>query len=590
MAESLPAAEAVNERRATAFRTVCRIARGADSEVVLASSSQRTSPGTPRWVALKRLRSDRPHDAETREALRREIELARKLAHPRLPRVFAAEEAGRSPYIAQEYVDGPDLATLLLEVGKRGRRLDLRVAWHVMLGMAEALQFLHRSAWRSVEGAPKGAALLHGDLVADNVLVCVDGTVRLTDLGRAWFVGSDVEPPSATRGFTPALSPEQARGTAVDVQSDIFLFGALFYECLTGRHPFLRDTVHETAREVGRARPVPLERLRPVPPELAALVDRCLDVSPARRYESVQHLIAAMRGLQLPGVSAGDAVLAGEIASVFPGHEGSARPWVLRGGSFRPPFLPMVLSWLPPPIAGPESPGPALAPQPTAAQLGPDTGRMPRPDLEPTDTPPVVDGSARPEPQPADPSVDEDKREDRRPRRRKRRPRGTTVPSQPVPRAPRPPRWAPWPRFGGWARAGLAASLGAGLTALAFLLFVPRTPELRPALGPPDGAAPSRVDRAPFGGRDAVKPIPQGSVPAPPPVGAPVDLVIRSVPPGAQVTVDGQDVGLAPVRLVRPAGALLQVTLDADRHAGASRLLPVPDEGGEFTIRLDPQR
>jgi len=138
--------------------------------------------------------------------------------------------------------------------------------------------------------------------------------------------------------------------------------------------------------------------------------------------------------------------------------------------------------------------------------------------------------------------------------------------------------------------AGLAASLGAGLTALAFLLFVPRTPEVRPAPGPPDEAAPSRVERAPLGDSEAVRPIPRGSVPAPPPVGAPVDLVIRSVPSGARVTVDGEDVGLAPVRLVRPAGALLQVALHADRHAGASRLLPVPDEGGEFTIRLEPQR
>ncbi len=424
--------------------------------------------------------------------------------------------------------------------------------------------------------------------MADNVLVCVDGTVRLTDLGRAWFVGSDVEAPPATRGFTPALSPEQARGKPVAVQSDIFLFGALFYECLTGRHPFLRDTVHETAREVGRARPVPLERLRPVPPELAALVERCLDVAPARRYESAEDLIAAMRGLELPGVSAGDAVLAGEITSVFPGHEGSARPWVLRGGSFRPPFLPMVLSWLPPPIAGPESPVAAPAPEPTAAQLGPDTGRMQRPEPAPPGAPAQGDSPARASrPKGVSPIEDEDTQGTERPRRRKRR--RTTVPSQAVPRPPATPRWAAGSRFGVWVWAGLAAALGAGLTALAFLLFVPRTPDLGPGAPPPVDPAPLSQP-ASVEDTEAVQQLPRGNLPAPVPVGPPVELVIRSLPPGARVTVDGQDVGLAPVNLVRPAGALLQVTLEADRHAGASRLLPVPDEGGEFTIRLEPQR
>jgi hypothetical protein len=89
---------------------------------------------------------------------------------------------------------------------------------------------------------------------------------------------------------------------------------------------------------------------------------------------------------------------------------------------------------------------------------------------------------------------------------------------------------------------------------------------------------------------DAVQPLVRASVPAPAVAGPPVDLVIRSLPPGALITVDGKDMGAAPVRLRRPAGALLEVTLRANRHAGASRLLPVPDEGGEFTIRLEPNR
>lgn len=470
------AAEPANERRASPFRTVRRIALGEDSEIHLASSSRRTSPGTPRWVVVKRLRQDRLADSETRAALVSEVDFVRQLAHPRLPRFFGADAGARSPWFAQEYVDGPDLATLLLEVGKRGRRLDLRAVWQVMFGMAEALQFLHEEAWRSVDGAPEGSPLLHLDLVADNVLVAADGFARLTDLGRGWFVGSDREPPMATRGFTPALAPEQARGQAVDVRSDIFLFGVLFYECLTGRHPFLRDTVHETAREVGRARPLPLETLRPVPPEVAAFVERCLDVAPNGRFSSAAELIVALHALDLPGVDEGQAVLAAEIASVFPGHGGSSRPWVLRGGIFRPPFLPMVLSWLPPPIAGPESPSPAVLPaEGGPVQLGPNTGRVPDPDVEATDAfqhlpeeqviEPAVAGSAAAAPHAPDTEGAAPTEVPRPPKKRKRR--RETAP---------------------WLRAGLAAALGAGLTALAFLLFVPRTPELGPT--PPRSRTP----------------------------------------------------------------------------------------------------
>ena len=586
-----PAVAAVNERRSTPFRTVRVIARGEDAEVVLASSSRRTSPGTPRWVAVKRLRPDRHGDPETRDAFMSEIRMARLLRHPRLPRTFAAEGEGRSPWLAMDYVDGPDLATLLLEASKRGRRLDLRGLWYVMMGVVEALHFLHTEAAAQIPGTPPGSPLLHGDLVPDNVLVSSKGEVRLADLGRAWFVGSDSRQPAGTRGFTPALTPEQARGLPLDARSDIFLFGVLFYEGLTGRHPFLRDTVHETAREVGRARPVPLEALRPVPPELAALVDRCLEGDPKARFQSSDQLMTAMRGLDLPGAEDGRQELAAEIAAAFPAHGSSERPWVLRGGSFHPPFLPMVLSWLPPPIVGPDSVSavstPLAAPGPT--QLGPDTGRVtkaeagvPPPETEPDFTatelvlPSVPDAAPPPGPVPIQaaetlpfpqPALRKKKR------RRKSVPAAQTQPSV-------PPRAAPWDgqsRLAAWLRTAAAGALGAGLTSLVFLLFVPRTPEA-PTPAPAPSAAEDPAPRATPGGSDALQPA------------AVVAVVLQSQPPGAVVRIDGEVVGKAPVTVQRPPGALLQVTVSADGFGDASRLVPVPDEGGAFTIRLGAPR
>lgn len=574
-----------SERRSSPFRHVRLIARGEDCEVLLASSSRRTSPGTPRWVALKRLRPDRVGDAETREAFRAEIELTSALRHPRIPRAFAAEATGREPWVAVEYVDGPDLATLLLEVGKRGRRLDLRGAWHVMVSVAEGLHFLHTGAAAQVEGIEPGSPLLHSDLVPDNILVSASGEIRVADLGRAWFMGAQQEPRLGTRGFTPALTPEQARGLTLDVGADIFLFGVLFYETLTGRHPFLRDTVHETAREVGRARPVRLETLRPVPPEVAALVDRCLDVDPRRRFRSTAELLAALRALDLPGVEGGQAQLAAEIASAFPAHEGSTRPWVLRGGNFRPPFLPMVLSWLPPPIVGPEAPPPPATTTTGPVQLGPDTGRTaapvePDPMDAPTEEHPPIPDPVQPPTAAADTQPFPAPRPRKRKKRRRRRVRakaqvplgaGETHPSVlPVDASgQRRARWV------GWLRTGLAGALGAALASLAFLLFVPRAPDAPPPQETPAPAASAREG---------------GSIAAPgrPQQGPDVTVLIQSQPAGATVRVDGVDVGTAPVTLRRPAGAMLQLDVGAKGFASTSRLLPVPDEGGAFTIWLEP--
>ena len=141
------------ERRSSAVRVVRLIARGEDCEVMLAIPSRLTSPGTPRWLALKRLRADRLGDQESRAALRREIELANALHHPNIPGVRDARPEARSPVMASDYIDGPDLATLLLELNKRGRRLDLRCAIGVVSAVAEALRYLHEDAGARPRGS-----------------------------------------------------------------------------------------------------------------------------------------------------------------------------------------------------------------------------------------------------------------------------------------------------------------------------------------------------------------------------------------------------------------------------------------------------
>ncbi len=233
--------------------------------------------GPDRVVAVKLIRA--ATDPDARDRFRVEVRSLAKLDHPNIVRVYAVELDGREPYFTMEYVDG--------------RGLDKRLAADGPLPPAEAARVVEAVA-RAVHAA-HAAGVVHRDLKPANVLVAADGTPKVTDFGLAKRLDSDdgLTVTDAVLGTPGFMAPEQAGGRSrrIGPPADVYSLGATLYALLTGQPPFRGVTPLDTAEQVRSRSPVPPTRLRPeVPPELEAVVLRCLEKDPARRYPSAEAL------------------------------------------------------------------------------------------------------------------------------------------------------------------------------------------------------------------------------------------------------------------------------------------------------------
>jgi serine/threonine-protein kinase len=276
-------------RRVACYEVESELARGGMGVVHLA-----WQPALDRRVVLKALH--RELDADPREERRfaREAAAVAAVHHPNVAGVYDCFRWRGRLYIAQEYVDGTDLASALSRVGP----LAPRVATLVALGIARGLEEIH------------GRGLVHRDLKPANVLLGRGGEVKIADFG----VALDPRGPALTRTGTslgtPAyMSPEQIQGARLDFRSDVFSFGVLLYELVSGSLPFGEPAAEAEpllARiEAGRFRP--LRRAAPgTPRALARLVARCLRAAPKRRACDPSELRAALER-QLGSPSPADA-------------------------------------------------------------------------------------------------------------------------------------------------------------------------------------------------------------------------------------------------------------------------------------------
>ena len=240
-----------------------------------------------RDVALKVLRPDRHSDDEARRRLTQEARTASALNHPHIAIVFDVAAADGVHFIVMEYVAGRPLSALIAAGLDRGEALRIAIA------VADALAQAH------------AAGIVHRDLKPANVVVSADGVPKVLDFGIAKLV----DPPAAaaqdettteltgtaprwpTSGFggTPGyVAPEQVTGAKVDARSDIFSFGSMLYEMLTGRRAFRGATAAETIGEVLGRQPTPPREIVPdLPIELEQVVLRCLRKEPERRFQSI---------------------------------------------------------------------------------------------------------------------------------------------------------------------------------------------------------------------------------------------------------------------------------------------------------------
>jgi serine/threonine protein kinase/Tol biopolymer transport system component len=218
--------------------------------------------------------------------LQREARAAAAIAHPNVAAIYEAGEVDGIAYIAMEYVDGVTLRSRIA-LGPLSVDDVVRYARQIADGLSKAHE----------------RGLVHGDLKPDNVMVDRDDRVKVLDFGLARLAsGSDGHRDSGKIGLrqgdavagTPAyMSPEQVNGGRVDARSDVFSFGVLVYEAVTGRTPFVdREQDRSSWSFTPRA---PMSHVRPdVPSALAAIVERCLALDPARRYPGGAELARAL--------------------------------------------------------------------------------------------------------------------------------------------------------------------------------------------------------------------------------------------------------------------------------------------------------
>ncbi|HEX2355243.1 MAG TPA: Stk1 family PASTA domain-containing Ser/Thr kinase [Micromonosporaceae bacterium] len=238
-----------------------------------------------RDVAIKMLRSDLARDATFQMRFRREAQNAASLNHPAIVAVYdTGEERGPTgetlPYIVMEFVNGRTLKEVLAAEG----RLMPRRALEIMADICAALDFSHRHG------------IIHRDIKPGNVMLTQTGQVKVMDFGIARALASGattMTQTSAVIGTAQYLSPEQARGEAVDARSDVYAAGCVLYELLCGHPPFVGDSPVSVAYQHVREDPrPPSDANRDVTPDIDAVVLKALAKNPLNRYQSAGEMRA----------------------------------------------------------------------------------------------------------------------------------------------------------------------------------------------------------------------------------------------------------------------------------------------------------
>ena len=237
-----------------------------------------------RDVAIKVISTTYRPDAEMLKRLEREARAISQLNHPNIVAVYDVGSERGVEYVVMELLEGETLGTKL-KAGPLSPRKALDYATQIARGL----------------GAAHEKGIVHRDLKPENVFITRDGRVKILDFGLAHQLRGDSElsqamskltAPGMVVGTVAYMSPEQARGLPVDRRSDVFSFGAVLYEMLSGKLPFEAETVFETMTKIVNAEPRDLKELAPnLPPFLYRIVSHCLEKAPDARFQSASDLV-----------------------------------------------------------------------------------------------------------------------------------------------------------------------------------------------------------------------------------------------------------------------------------------------------------
>lgn len=252
--------------------------------------------GFARQVVLKRILPRLSSNPKFVNMFLAEARLCALLHHPSIVQVHDLGEIGGDYFLAMEYVDGLDLATVMSRASHNRRVMPPGVACQLALQIADALGYAH--GLEDAEHRP--LEIVHRDVSPSNIMITTQGVAKLLDFGIAKVAAHAAAEHTRTgtlKGKVSYMSPEQAEGTAVDRRTDIFALGIVLWECLTGERLFggTGDEM-ETLLRVREAKIWPPSSVRPdIEPDIDAVVMRMLAKTPEARFQSCAEVMSALR-------------------------------------------------------------------------------------------------------------------------------------------------------------------------------------------------------------------------------------------------------------------------------------------------------
>jgi serine/threonine protein kinase/pimeloyl-ACP methyl ester carboxylesterase/tetratricopeptide (TPR) repeat protein len=270
------------------YRIVSSLGAGGMGEVYLAQDAR-----LDRKVAIKVLPPELTADERARKRLIREAQAAAKLDHPNICSIYEVGDELDAGFIVMQYVEGETLGKLI-----QRQPLDLRESLDIAVQIAGALAEAH------------SRGIVHRDIKPQNVMITARGQVKVLDFGLAKIVQqkdladsaaeteSLLTEPGMIIGTVPYMSPEQVRGETLDARSDIFSFGAVVYEMVSGHQPFAAESAAATISTILTKEPPPLVRYsREVPGELERIVSKALRKDREQRYQTAKDLLIDLKSL-----------------------------------------------------------------------------------------------------------------------------------------------------------------------------------------------------------------------------------------------------------------------------------------------------
>ena len=286
-----------NGTQVSHYRIVEKIGAGGMGEVFLADDTK-----LQRRVALKFLPAHFNNDSQVRARFTREAQSAAKLNHPNIVTIHEVSDFNGRPFFSMEYVEGRPLNYYCSE-----KKLSTSEIINLAVQIADGLTKAHQ------------LGIIHRDIKSSNIVVDSEKRAKILDFGLAFSKGGEqITKAGSTLGTVAYMSPEQAQGREIDHRSDLFSFGAVLYELITGRTPFKRDNDASMLVAIINEGVEPLVRYASdVPPELQRIVSKCLAKNLEERYQSAADVAADFRTVAR-SLSSGKDASSGQVTASRP--------------------------------------------------------------------------------------------------------------------------------------------------------------------------------------------------------------------------------------------------------------------------------